>query len=162
MKRALILVAILGALTGLAFLVARPRVPDPSSEPYVGVRGASRTKSAGLGIHFRRGADTEHPVDPRTVLHAGDTLRFVVRGERPRHLEVRMRDGDAVPATIFPTDGAPLTVEVRPGQTLSVQPTLANGGTKVLVTALFSDRPRTVGAPPDDETEVVTLAIPKE
>src|SRR5262249_62180270 len=97
MKRALILTAILGALTGLAFLVARPHVPDPASEPYFGVRGASRGKAAGLGVHFRRGADAEHPVDPRTVLRAGDSLRFVVRGERPRQLEGRMRDGDVAP-----------------------------------------------------------------
>ncbi|HMF39471.1 MAG TPA: hypothetical protein VKQ32_02195 [Polyangia bacterium] len=162
MKRALILIAILGGLTGLAFLVARPHVPDPATEPYFGVRGASRAKAAGLGVHFKRGGDAEHAVDPRTVLRAGDTLRFVVRGERPRQLEVRVRDGDAAPATIFPGDGAPLTIEVRPGETLPVRPTLAAGGAKLIVTALFSDRPRAVGTPPDNDTEVVTLAIPKE
>jgi hypothetical protein len=32
----------------------------------------------------------------------------------------------------------------------------------VVVTALFSDRPRTVGTPPDADTEVVTLAVAKE
>ena len=162
MKRALILTAILGGLVGLAFLVARPHVPEPASEPYVGVRGASRAKAAGLGVHFKRGGDTERAVDPRTVLRAGDVLRFVVRGERPRQLEVRMRDGDAAPATIFPAGDAPRTVEVRPGETLPARPTLAAGGAKLIVTALFSDRPRAVGAPPDDDTEVVTLAIAKE
>ncbi len=40
MKRALILVGALGLLAGLAFLVARPRVPDPSTNPYAGVHGA--------------------------------------------------------------------------------------------------------------------------
>jgi len=32
----------------------------------------------------------------------------------------------------------------------------------VIVTALFSDRARPIGAAPDDDTEVVTLAIAKE
>ena len=160
MKRALILVGILAALVGLAFLVARPHVPDPASEPYVGKRGASRAKAAGLAVHFLRdGADS--PVDPGTVLRAGDRLRFLVRGERPRQLEVRMRDGDAAPATIFP-GAARETAEVRPGAELSIQPRLAPGGKQVVVTALFSDRARVVGTPPDADTEVVNLLIPKE
>jgi hypothetical protein len=160
LKRALVLTAILAALVGLAFLVARPHVPEPASEPYVGVRGASRAKAAGLGIHFKRDV-ADGPVDPGTVLRAGDQLRFVVRGERPRHLEVRMRDGDAAPSTIFPA-GARETAEVRPRDELPVQPTLGPGGTKVVVTALFSDRPRVVGTPPDAETEVVNLVFAKE
>jgi hypothetical protein len=160
MKRALILTAILAALVGLAFLVARPHVPDRASEPYVGVRGASRAKAAGLAIHLMREGD-DQPVAPGTVLRAGDRLRFVVRGERARHLEVRMRDGDAPAATIFPA-AAGGTAEVRPGAELPVRPTLGAGGIKVVVTALFSDRPRTVGTPPDADTEVVTLAVAKE
>jgi len=160
MKRALVLVGILAALVGLAFLVARPRVPDPASEPYVGVRGASRAKAAGLEVHFRRGG-VEEAVDPRTVLRVGDSLRFVVRGERARHVEVRLRDGDAAPATVFPA-GAGQTASVQPRETLPVRPTLAAGGAKVIVTALFSDRARPVGAAADDDTEVVTLAIAKE
>ena len=89
MKRALILTAILAGLAGLAFLVARPRVPDPASEPYVGVRGASRAKAAGIDIHFSR-AGSEGPVDPATVLHAGDSLRFV--GWAPDRLEAVFPD----------------------------------------------------------------------
>ena len=160
MKRALVFTGIGALLVGLAFLVARPRVPDPASEPYAGVRGASRAKAAGLEVHFRRGG-VEDAVDPRTVLRAGDSLRFVVRGERARHVEVRLRDGDAAPATVFPA-GAGETVLVQPRETLPVRPTLAVGGAKVIVTALFSDRARPVGAAADDDTEVVTLAIAKE
>ena len=160
MKRALVFTGIGALLVGLAFLVARPRVPDPASEPYAGVRGASRAKAAGLEVHFRRGG-VEDAVDPRTVLRAGDSLRFVVRGERARHVEVRLRDGDAAPATVFPA-GAGETVLVQPRETLPVRPTLAAGGAKVIVTALFSDRARPVGAAADDDTEVVTLAIAKE
>jgi hypothetical protein len=160
LKRALILAAILAALVGLAFLVARPRVPDPATEPYVGVRGASRSKAAGLEVHYRRG-DVERAVDPRTVLHAGDVLRFVVRGERMRQVEVRLRDGDAAPSTVFPV-GPGQTTPVRPRETLPIRQTLGPGGAKVIVTALFSDRPRTVGSAPDDDTEVVTLAIAKQ
>ena len=160
MKRALIFTGIGALLVGLAFLVARPRVPDPASEPYAGVRGASRAKAAGLEVHFRRGG-IEQAVDPRTVLRAGDSLRFVVRGERGRHVEVRLRDGDAAPATVFPA-GAGETALVQPRETLPIRPTLAAGGAKVIVTALFSDRARPIGAAPDDDTEVVTLAIAKE
>jgi hypothetical protein len=159
-KRALILTGILGLLVGLAFLVARPRVPDPATEPYVGVRGASRAKAAGLEVHFSRGGG-DQPVEPATVLRAGDRLRFVVRGERARHVEVRLRDGDAAPATIFPA-GAGETAPIAPRETLPVRPTLGAGGAKVIVTALFSDRPRRIGAPADGDTEVVTLAIAKE
>ena len=126
MRRALVFTGIGALLVGLAFLVARPRVPDPASEPYAGVRGASRAKAAGLEVHFRRGGGVEQAVDPRTVLRAGDSLRFVVRGERARHVEVRLRDGDAAPATMFPA-GAGETALVQPRETLPVRPTLAAG-----------------------------------
>src|SRR3954447_24802125 len=160
MKRALALTGILAALVGLAFLVARPRVPDPATEPYVGVRGASRVKAAGLEVHFNRDGE-ERAVEPATVLRGGDVLRFVVRGERARYVEVRLRDGGAAPATVFP-GGAGQTAPGQPRETLPVRPTLTPGGAKVIVTALFSDRARPVGAPADDDTKVVTLAIAKE
>jgi hypothetical protein len=160
LKRALILTAILAALVGLAFLVARPHVPDPSEEPYVGKRGASRAKAAGLEVHFKRDG-VEAAVDPGTVLHEGDTLRFVVRGERPRYVEVRLRDGATAAATVFPAESAE-TPLVAPRETLSIRSVLGAGGVRVVVTALFSDRPRPVGADPDADTEVVTLAIAKE
>ena len=160
MKRALILAAILAALVGLAFLVARPHVPEPASEPYVGVRGASRAKAAGLEVHFKRGG-VEAGVDPSTVLHEGDSLRFVVRGERARYVEVRLRDGASAPATVFPAEAAK-TVLVQPRETLPIRCVLGAGGVRVVVTALFSDRPRPVGADADPETEVVTMAIAKE
>jgi hypothetical protein len=39
---------------------------------------------------------------------------------------------------------------------------LGAGGVRVVVTALFSDRARPVGADADPDTEVVTMAIAKE
>ena len=161
MKRALILTAILAALVGLAFLVARPHVPDPATEPYAGVRGASRAKAAGLEVHFKRDG-VEAGVEPATVLHAGDTLRFVVRGERARYVEVRLRDGGGAAATVFPVAGAGETPLVQPRETLPIRPTVGAGGARVVVTAMFSDRARPVGADADADTEVVTLAIAKE
>jgi hypothetical protein len=159
-KRALIFTGIGALLVGLAFLVGRPHVPDRASEPYVGVRGASRAKTAGLELHFSR-AGIEQTLGPATVLRAGDSLRIVVRGDRARYVEVRLRDGGAEPATVFPT-GALETALVQPRGTLPIRPTLGAGGAKVIVTALFTDRARPVGAPADDETEVVTLALAKE
>ena len=98
---------------------------------------------------------------PATVLHPGDSLRFVVRGERARHVEVRLRDGDAAPATVFPA-GAAETSLVQPRETLPIRPVVGAGGVRVVVTALFSDRARRIGADVDPDTEVVTLAIAKE
>jgi len=162
LKRTLILTGILAGPVGLAFLVARPHVPDPIREPspYVGVRGASRGKTAGLEVHVNRGG-VEEAVRPATVLHPGDSLRFVVRGERARHVEVRLRDGDAAPATVFPA-GAAETSLVQPRETLPIRPVVGAGGVRVVVTALFSDRARRIGADVDPDTEVVTLAIAKE
>jgi hypothetical protein len=147
-------------LVGLAFLVARPTVPDPTTNPYAGVRGASRNRAAGLRVYYRRG-ETEQAIEPATVLRAGDRLRFVFRGERARHLEVRLKDAGGEAATVFPPGGTS-TGLVQPGQTLDVAPVLTPGAGKVIVTALFSDGPRALGSPPDDETEAVTLTIAKE
>jgi hypothetical protein len=160
-RRALGLVAILALSYGLAVLVARPHVPDPATNPYAGQRGGSLTKSAGIEMRFRRG-DEERAVEPQTVLRAGDLLRFTVKGERARYLEIRMRDGAAAPVTIFPLGGAAATTQVAPGQTLPVTPVLAPGGGKLVVTALFSDGPRSVGAPADPDTQAITAVVTKE
>jgi hypothetical protein len=125
-RRPLILVGALALLTGLAFLVARPSVPDPITNPYAGKRGGSRDKSAGLLIRYRRG-DEMRSVEPQTVLRAGDVLGFKVRGEEASYLEVRLRDGAAAAQTIFPTGGAPLAAKVSPGDSLPVAPAVASG-----------------------------------
>jgi hypothetical protein len=158
-KRAFILIGALAFLTALAALVARPRVPDPATNPYAGERGASLAKSAGLEIHYRRNGD-EHPVDPQTVLRAGDVLRLVVRGERPRFLEVRMRDAAGPVVTVFPA-GMDTTPKVAPRETLPVAPALGEGAGKVVVTAMFSDRPRAPGRPASGDVEAVTIAVDK-
>ena len=161
LRRALGLVGILAGTYGLAVLVARPHVPDPATNPYAGKRGGSLSKSAGIEMRYRRG-DEQGVVLPQTILDAGDLLSFTVKGDGPRYLEVRMRDGAAAPATIFPPAGAATTTLVSPGQTLPVTHLLAPGGGKLVVTALFSDRPRPVGAPADPDTEAITAVVSKE
>ncbi len=99
---------------------------------------------------------------PQTVLRAGDLLSFKVKGEGPRYVEVRMRDGATAPATIFPPAGATETTLVAPDQTLPVTHLLGPGAGKLVVTALFSDRPRPVGAPADPETQAITAVVDKE
>ncbi len=160
-RRALVLVGILAGAYGLAVLVARPHVPDPATNPYAGKRGGSLSKSAGIEIRYRR-ADEQGVVLPQTILHAGDLLSFKLKGERPRYLEVRLRDGAAPPATIFPAAGATETALVPPDQTLPVTHLLESGPGKLVVTVLFSDRPRPVGAPADPETQSITAVVDKE
>jgi hypothetical protein len=160
-RRALVLVGIIAGAYGLAVLVARPHVPDPATNPYVGKRGGSLSKSAGLEIRFRRGEE-DHAVEPQTVLRAGDQLRFTVKSEQPRFLEIRMRDGAGGPVTtVFPA-GASQTVQVLPGQKLEVAPVLGAASGKLVVTALFSDQPRPIGVPADPDTQATTVLVTKE
>jgi hypothetical protein len=162
LRRALGLIGILAAVYGLAVLVARPHVPDPITNPYAGKSGGgSLSKSAGIEMRYRRG-DEERAVEPQTILRAGDRLRLTVKGEGPHYVEVRMRDGAAAPATIFPAAGAATMVEVSPGETLPVMPVLGPGAGKLVVTALFSDHPRPVGAPAEPDTQAITAVIAKE
>jgi hypothetical protein len=160
-RRALALAGILAGAYGLAVLVARPHVPDPATNPYVGKRGGSLSKSAGLEIRYRRGEE-DRAVEPQTVLRVGDRLRFTVKGEGPRFLEIRMRDGAAGPVTtVFPT-GTTETVQVTPGQTLDVTPVLGPDRGKLVVTALFSDHPRRIGVPAEPDTRASTVVVTKE
>ena len=157
----MVLVGILAASYGLALLVARPHVPDPATNPYTGRRGASLSKSAGLLIRYRR-AEEVRAVDPQTTLRAGDVLEFKVRGDGPTYLEVRFKDGASAPRTIFPAGAVAATPQVAPGETLSITAPLGASPGKVVVTALFSDAPRPVGAPADAETRAITAIIGKE
>ena len=158
--RALALVGILAACYGLALLVARPHVPDPATNPYTGRRGASLAKSAGLIIRYRRGEEVR-AVDPRSTLRAGDVLDFKVRGDGPVYLEVRFKDGASPPQTIFPVNGA-TTPQVSPGDALPITTPIGASAGKVVVTALFSDAPRPVGAPADQETRAITALVSKQ
>ncbi|HVT06858.1 MAG TPA: hypothetical protein VHO67_05355 [Polyangia bacterium] len=160
-RRALILTAILVGSYGLAVLVARPHVPDPATNPYTGKRGASLAKSAGLLIRYRRGAEVAAAA-PQTALRAGDVLEFKVRADGPAYLEVRFRDGSAAPRTIFPAAGATTTPQVLPGEALPAMETIAPGAGKVVVTAIFSDRPRAVGTPVDGDSRATTAVLSKE
>ena len=159
-KRALVLTGALALLVGLAFLVARPPVPDPATNPSAGVRGGSLAQAAGLQITYRRDV-TDLPADPGTVLREGDGLRFVYRGQHARYLELRARDGDRPPATIFPVDRGAAQL-VRPGQPLPARLIVGPGGGRLVITALLSDRPWPAGAPPDGDSQTVDLSFAKE
>jgi len=148
-------------LVALAFVVGRANVRGPGGAPYVGVRGASRAKAAGLEILYVRGAE-QKVVEPSTVLRAGDRLRFRVRGERSRYVEVRLRDGAADPMVVFPAFAGVGSGPIAPKEVLPIAHELTANTGRVIVTALFSDHPRTPGAPPDADTDVVTLTIAKE
>jgi hypothetical protein len=158
--RALLLIGIVGAVYGLALLVARPHVPDPTTNPYAGRRGGSLARSAGLLIRYRRG-DEVRAADPQTALRAGDVLDFTVRADGPIHLEVRFKDGSAPARTIFPLGGA-TTPQVAPGQTLPVTEPIGPSHGKVVVTAIFSDAPRAVGTPVSPDSRATTALISKE
>jgi hypothetical protein len=159
-KRALLLVAILGALWGLALIVGRANTAGPVVSPYVGQKGASRAKASGLGVSLRRGADVR-PLEPGTPVRAGDALHFTVRAEGPRYLIVRMRDGAADATTIFPA-GASQAALVQPGEALPVTPTIASGAGKVVVTAVFADHAFALEGARGDDTEVIDFVMEKE
>jgi hypothetical protein len=160
-RRALVLAGIIAGAYGLAVLVARPHVPDPATNPYVGKRGGSLSKSAGLEIRFRRG-DEVRAVEPQTVLLVGDELIFKVRGDGPVYLEVRWRDGAGPVQTIFPNDGTTTMPQVTPMQELPRVRVTQPGAGKVVVTALFSDRSRPVGTPADPDTRAITAVVTKQ
>jgi hypothetical protein len=162
-KRTLVLVAILAAIVGLAFLVARPSAEPPAATPYVGTRGASRANASGLAVSIRRAGDVDaQPLAPGTPVHGGELLRFRVRAEHARYLLVRLRDGAGAPGTIFPPAGATGAAElVQPGEALPVAPVLGPGGGKVVVTAVFADHPFTADARGGD-VEEIDLVMEKE
>ena len=114
-KRALWLGGGLVLVSSLALLVARPRAPDRIDVPYAGLKGASRATGSGIQITVGRGEEVR-ALAPGVVLRSGDHLRFRVRSERPRYLELRVRDagGDV---RVFPEAGTE-SVMVRPGQAL--------------------------------------------
>jgi hypothetical protein len=148
-----------GALmVALALLVARPSVEPPAATPYAGVRGASRSRSAGLEIFYRRD-DEVRPVAPGTALRAGDVLQLVVRAERPRYLVVQLREGGQRTTMVFPPGG--VAVQVRPGARLPVAPTLGAGAGHAVLSARFADHAFAVDAPPDPDTEEVSVVIEK-
>jgi hypothetical protein len=160
MKRPLILIGILAFVVGLAFVVARPSREPPAATPYVGVRGASRAKASGLGVAVDR-AGQGLALAPGTLLAAGDRLRFTVRAEHPRHLLVRMRDGDAAATTVFPANVAGTSAPVAPGEALPIAPTVASGAGKVVVTAIFADHPFTLENARGGDTEEIDLVMEK-
>jgi hypothetical protein len=160
MKRALVLTAVLAGVVGLGFLVARPHVPDPATNPYFGVRGGDRGHAAGIVIGYGHGG-RDQTVDPSTVLEAGDGLRFTYKGERSRYLEIRIKDGEGPVTTVFPVEEGMARL-VRPREQLPSRVLVAPGGGRLLVTALFSDRAWPVGQPPAGDTETVSFSIAKQ
>ncbi len=114
----------------------------------------------GLGVSFQRGLEVR-PLAPGTPVRGRDVLRFSVRAESARYLLVRLRDGVAAPTTIFPAAPAGAAALVQPGEALPVQPTLAPGAGKVVVTAVFADHPFSLEARGADAEEI-DLVMEKE
>jgi DNA-directed RNA polymerase specialized sigma24 family protein len=151
-----------GAAVGvaaLALLVARPPVPDRDTVPYAGLRGASRTRAAGIEIAVRRGEEVR-PLQPATAVRAGDRLHFKVRAERPRHLELRARTA-AGEVTLFPAAGTTAAL-VRPGQALDADYVVAGTDRRIWIVARFADHPFPLGRPAGPGIEVVPIALDRE
>jgi hypothetical protein len=137
-------------MIGLAFLVARVR-PGPPPPTEVGGR------ASGLSVVYLRAGEIRR-ASPDSTLAPGDVLRFSMRADRPRYLEVRLRAaGAAAVRTIFP-DG-PQAQLVRPGETLPVEAVVGAGAGKTMVTAIFADHPFAAGGAPPDDGEVVTVGL---
>jgi hypothetical protein len=162
-SRPLGLVAVLAAVVGLAFLVARPRTDMRTVA--VDHTGAKGVHPPGLRIDVRHGEEVRTLV-PGTPLRAGDTLRFIPRISAPRYLIVRTRDAGGRQRILFPAAAdagdATAALTVQPGQALPVTFVLDAAPGREVVTALFADRPFRAGDPPGDGIDVVTVDLVKE
>jgi hypothetical protein len=115
-------------------LLARPRQQDP----YTGIKGPSATWPSGIEVYVKRGASV-FVLDPAGKIRPHDELRFRYRGERARHLEIRVVGADNQEHPFHPERGAaPL---VQPGDTLPHAAVVddAPGVERLVVRA--SDRP---------------------
>jgi hypothetical protein len=159
--RPLIWAAIVVAIAGLAMLVARPRVDPAAAVPYGGKRGASLAHSSGLRLSWQRGLDVQ-VLKPGTTLRSGDLIRFVVRADRPRYLEIRARDPLGQERTIFPggEPGQP-SAQVQPDQALTGAMVLDETPGKEIVMSLFGDHPFPIGRPPAADLEVAEIELVK-
>jgi hypothetical protein len=158
----------LALVCGLALVVARPRSPDRGDIPYAGLKGASRAQAAGIQISLGHGAEVR-PLDPTTTVAPGDRLFFRVRAERPRYLELRVRDPDG-DRRLFPVGGGD-AVLVRPGQALGAAYLVSTAGSageakertahggKIWIVGLFSDQPFPLDRPPGPDVEVLPVRI---
>jgi hypothetical protein len=160
-KRALILIGALAFILGLALLVVRPAAAPPAALPYARAKGASLATTSGLALSFRRDGEVR-ALEPGTPLRAGDVLRFKVRAERARQLLVRMRDGDAQATTIFPAGGVKEAALVQPGEGLPLEPVIAPGAGKVVVTAIFSDHAFSLDGPRASDVEEIDVVTEKQ
>lgn len=158
-KRVLGLTAVLAAVVGLSFVVARP--PADTETVAVNLAGSKEHRPPGLKIFLQRGADLA-VLEPATELRRGDALRFVVRATGPRYLVVRARDGAGRERVVFPGGGADAAALVRPDQALPDPLAIDATPGKETLTARFGQRPFAVGERgARDDIEVVTVALNK-
>ncbi len=115
-------------------LLARPRLQDP----YTGIKGPPATWPSGIEVYVKRGASI-FALGPAGKVRPHDELRFRYRGNRARHLEIRVLGADNQEHPFHPESGAaPL---VHPGDTLPHAAVVddAPGVERIVVRA--SDRP---------------------
>jgi hypothetical protein len=159
LRRTLWLIAVLALVAGLAFLVARPRSDGDSA--VVAYTGAKGPRAPGLQILLRRGLEAR-AMEPGTGVRAGDALRLTVRSTEPRYLVVRVRDSAGGDRILFPANGAPAAVQVRPGETLPGTFVVGDAPGTQTIFATFSHHPFAVADPPRGDLEIVTIDLPKE
>ncbi len=127
------------AAVGLAFFVGvHSRDALDTTKPYFGTKGAPVLYAGALEIVVKR-ASVVKPLEPGEKLHAGDNLRFVYRGERSRHVELRIveRSGEAL--LFYPERGsAPL---MHPGEALPGAAIVDNQARAEELILRLSDRP---------------------
>ena len=165
-RKALMMLGVAVVIAAVALVVTRPPVPRREDVPYAGDKGASRAKGAGLQILVRRQARIE-ALKPGEAVHPGDELRFRLRSDRSRYLElrVRTRDGDR---RIFPTEGERAAV-VPPGKFVTaayvVPPDLVAGagsGKGLWLAAFFADHPFPLDVTPGGDVEVIASRVDVE
>jgi hypothetical protein len=162
-SRTLWLVGSIAFVVGLAFLVGRART-DQGPAPYKGVKGGDQTKAAGIKVFVTRGLDVRI-LEPGARVRAGDSLRVVLKADRPRYVEIRLRDSAGQERRLFPAGEGKEGKEaalVRPGEALPAVFRMDDDPRRQWLVVRLSEHPFAVGQPGGPEVQVVRVDLDKE